>query len=138
MLFLVIVMVCLCSQAIATIEITSPQRLDKVSWRTKIDGQITPFQNDTNVYVLIWSTYDKGPYYVYEADLLPNGSWMADAKVGRDPRQFSEDIGGTYRIIAIETNETISYGQIDEIPGNAIESKKIDVDRSSDLYPEGY
>lgn len=112
-----ILICCVCGSGY--IEITNLKQKEVVSWRQLVEGNSSATKDSgLNVYVLIWPIDADGPWYVQpSAAVFYDGSWRIKAYFGRDPGQYPEDSGTTYKITAIATNKTFESGKkFDKLP----------------------
>lgn len=94
--------------SLAYVEITNPKNKDYVLWRSLVEGNSTAIsESGSNAYVLIWPIEAEGPWYVQPTTTFPDGSFRSKAYFGRDPSVYPEDIGTSYKVITIITNETL-------------------------------
>ena len=114
------------------VDITKPKDKDKVSWRYTVEGSSSATKDSgESVYVLIWPVESDGPWWVQPTTTFSDGSWQSYAYFGRDPRVYPEDIGTSYRVVAIITKQELRGGQtFRELPDHIVRSKEIIVTRT--------
>ena len=100
------------------INITNLHTGDNVSWQQSIEGDSSAVANSgLNVYLLIWPIEAYGPWWVQQTQTFPDGTWQSNANFGRNPKMFPEDIGTTYKVEAVMTNEVLKPGMtLAELP----------------------
>ena len=115
------------------IEIDKPQDGEEVSWMYTVEGNSSATEvSGLNVYVLVWPNEAFGPWWVQETETCPDGSWESHAYFGRGPK---EDVGTTYSVIAIVTDEKLRPGQtFGDLPGHVERSSSIEVTRAEAGY----
>lgn len=134
--FVFVLVFTICSAGL--VEITKPEQKQKVSWRYTVEGNSSAENNSgLEIHVLIWPLAADGPWYVQPTYTQDDGVWFSTAYFGRDPKQFPEDIGGIFRIVAIMTNKTIklepTLKELPDLPQSSI-SQKVVVIRSPEAY----
>jgi hypothetical protein len=113
---LAVTMIC-CSCSLGYVEITNPKDRDYVDFRSIVEGNSSAISGSgLNAYVLIWPIDGRGPWYVQQTTTFSRGDFYTKAYFGGDPAKYPEDIGTTYRIVAILTNETLDSGKLEAFP----------------------
>lgn len=98
--------------------ISSPKNKDIVSPRNVVWGNCSTSNcSGLNPYIIIWPIEGQGPWYLQKTTKFPDdGSFRSNAYFGGDPKIYPEDIGTTYKIVAIITNKTLRDGRLGEFP----------------------
>lgn len=110
------------------IEIDKPLDGGEVTWIYTVEGDSsTTVGSGLKAYVLVWPNEAFGPWWVQETNTNPDGSWKSQAYFGRGT---DEDIGTTYSVIAILTEEELNPGQrFADIPDHEAKSDPVTVTR---------
>jgi hypothetical protein len=99
------------------IDISNPRDKDFVDFRSIVEGKSSARDGSgLNAYVLIWPIEGNGPWYVQKTTTFNNGDFYSRAYFGGDPSKYPEDIGSTYRIVAILTDKTLDQGKLEVLP----------------------
>lgn len=119
---------------VSFVDITKPKEKGGVAWRHMVEGSSSATKDSgLGVYVLIWPIEADGPWWVQPTTIFSDGSWQSYAYFGRDPKLYPEDIGTTYRVVAITTTQKLSGGQtFRELPDSVAKSKEIIVIRTEE------
>lgn len=114
------------------IEINNPQDEGNVSWMYTVEGNSSAtVGSELKAYVLVWpnKAFDG---WVQETETYPDGSWKSKAYFGGGPTQ---DVGNTYSVIAILTDEELTPGQnFSDLPHHVGQSNPVGVTRTGESY----
>lgn len=117
--FLIVILTCsFCGLVTCTnknVGIESPKDKDIVSARNAVWGNCTNC-SELHPYIIIWPIESEGPWYIQKTTLFPDNSFYSNAFFGGDPKYYPEDIGTTYKIVAIIINQTLRDGRLDKFP----------------------
>jgi prepilin-type N-terminal cleavage/methylation domain-containing protein len=96
------------------IEIIEPQNNAQVTWRHKVEGQLRPYidVSELSMYVLIYPISSNGPWWVQPSVITQrDGHWETTAYFGRDPALYPQDEGELFYVIALATDTFLEAGQ---------------------------
>jgi hypothetical protein len=116
-----------------SITLTSPADGAEISWREYVKGSSKGVVgSNLNLYILIYPIESGGPWWVQPPPtILSNGNWEAFCYFGRDPAEYPEDNGNSFKVISILTIQKLEEGQQwSALPDREDESEMVTVKRS--------